>query len=95
MDYFLNKVLKRYLTALFGPLSLYAAFFGLGRLIGQVPQSINFFNMEAIQALIGVSVVFSRIGLWITLRPIEKLFDRKLWIAPGKNFALKGNFAPI
>ena len=51
--------------------------------------------MPAIYALLGVSVFFNKIGLYITLRPLEKLFDRLLWVAPGKNYALRGNFAPI
>jgi carotenoid cleavage dioxygenase-like enzyme len=45
--------------------------------------------------LLGTSVVLSRIGLYITLRPIELLFDWLLWVEPGKHWALKGNFAPI
>jgi carotenoid cleavage dioxygenase-like enzyme len=45
--------------------------------------------------LLGVGVVISKIGLWITLRPIEKMFDWLLWYDNSKNFALRGNFAPI
>jgi len=52
-------------------------------------------NNIAIIALVGVGVVMSRIGLYITLTPLEKMFDWLLWHDNSKNFALNGNFAPI
>jgi hypothetical protein len=51
--------------------------------------------MTALYYLLGAILFNTRLGLWIVLRPIEKLFDRLLWVKPGKNWALKGNFAPI
>ena len=33
MDFVVNKVIKRSFTAALGPLSIYAAFFGIGRAI--------------------------------------------------------------
>lgn len=52
-------------------------------------------NQIAVTALLGVGVVVSRIGLYITLRPVEAMFDWLLWTDNSKNFALRGNFAPI
>ena len=95
MDFFINKGVKRSFVSLLGPISLYATFFGIGKLAGLVPNSLEFFNNQAILVLLGVGVIFSQIGIYITLRPIEKLFDRLLRIEPGNNYALRGNFAPI
>ena len=52
-------------------------------------------NWLAIIVLLGVGVFKSDIGLYFTSRPIEMLLDYLLWVEPGNNYALKGNFAPI
>jgi carotenoid cleavage dioxygenase-like enzyme len=47
----------------------------------------------AIVLIVGLPI--HRIGLFITLRPWEKLFDWLLWQDRSKNWTLRGNFAPI
>lgn len=95
MDFIINKVIKRSVTASVGPFILYSSIFYILKLTGVIIQKVDYFNIPAIIALVLVSIVISKIGLYITLRPIEKLFDWLLWVEPGNNWTLKGNFAPI
>jgi hypothetical protein len=44
MDFLLNKVIKRSITALIGPVCLYSGVFNIGKLLGKIPEDTEFMN---------------------------------------------------
>ena len=96
MDFILNKIIKRSITALIGPTFLYSVGYGVCKALDLL-KGTPFLNQHAALVLLGVSLIYplNKIGLMITLKPIEAFFNYKLKVDPSKNFALRGNFAPV
>ena len=90
------RLLIRPLVALIGPLILYSIGFAIAKLFPHT-ESIKFFNNYAMVVMLFISIIYpiNKIGLMITLKPIEKIIDKVLKIDTSNQFAFKGNYRPI
>ena len=98
LDFIYYRLLIRPLVALIGPLIVYSIGFAIAKLF-PTAESIKFFNNYAMVVMLFISIIYpiNKIGLMITLKPIEKIID---WTLKRTNdtsnqFAFKGNYRPI
>jgi hypothetical protein len=98
MNYYIKlarKAILRSLTAAVGPMVFYTLFLYLCIAMGLISKEREHHARLSLIVLVWVSINFYKIGLFVTLRPIEILLDWFLWIDNSKNFSLRGNYAPI
>ena len=98
LDFIYYRLLIRPLVALVGPLIFYSIGFAIAKLFPHT-ESIKYFNNYAIIVMLFISIIYpiNKIGLIITLKPIEMIID---WTLKRTNdtsnqFAFKGNYRPI
>jgi hypothetical protein len=91
-----DKIIIRSLVALIGPLIIYSIAFGVLKSLDD-SNTFKYFNMYAWLVLVGLSGIYpvNRIGLVVTLWPIERFLDWMMKVDSTNNFALRGNYAPV
>ena len=96
IKFILNKLLLRSLVALVGPTLIYSMGFAFAKFIDP-SSSVKYLNAYSITALVCISLIYpvNKIGLMITLKPIEKVFDWVMKIDNSQYFALRGNYKPV
>ena len=96
LSFIKEKIVLRSLVALTGPLMLYSVGFGIVKALVS-NNTFQYFNLNAWLVLGAVSFIYpiNRIGLMITLVPIERLFNRIMKVDNTNDFALRGNYAPV
>lgn len=96
LKFIINKILIRSIVAIIGPAALYSLGFALTRPFLK-SQSFTFFDPRAMIALLSVSIIYplNKIGLMITLTPLEMMFDKALKMDNSKHFAQRGNYKPV
>jgi hypothetical protein len=96
LSFIKDKIIVRSLVALTGPLILYSVGFAAAKALDG-NNAFQYFNLNAWLVLVGVSCIYpvNKVGLMITLVPIERLFNWMMKVDNTDDFALRGNYAPV